>query len=72
THSDALCLVKATLWDVKSGARLLEEQAEGEYTSVGPAALVSDLEQIERARMTAMNILLERLAVRLAALAAAR
>ena len=72
THSDALCLVKATLWDVKSGARLLEEQAEGEYKSVGPAALVSDLEQIERARMTAMNILLERLAVRLAALAADR
>ena len=72
THSDALCLVKATLWDAKSGARLLEEQAKGESTTVGPAALVNDLEQIERARMMALDLLFERLTNRFAALAADR
>lgn len=72
THSDALCLVKATLWDVKSGARLFEEQAEGVSKSVGPAALVNDLEQIERARMAALDLLFERLTNRFAALAVDR
>jgi hypothetical protein len=69
THSDALCLVKATLWDVKTGVRLLEEQAKAETKTVGPAALVNDLEQIEKARMAALDLLFERLAGRIGALA---
>jgi hypothetical protein len=64
THSDALCLVKATLWDVKTGARVFEEQAEARTKTVGPAARVDDLREIERARMTALNTLLERLTER--------
>ena len=66
TQSDVLCVLKATLWDVKSGALLFEEQAEAETKSVGPAALVNDLQQIERARTMAMNVLLERLTDRFA------
>jgi hypothetical protein len=66
THSDALCLLKATLWDVKTGARLFDEQAEAETKSVGPAALVDDKEQVERARTMAMNALLQRLTDRFA------
>ncbi|HKY72180.1 MAG TPA: hypothetical protein VJL88_09695 [Nitrospira sp.] len=72
THSDALCLLKATLWDVKTGARLFEEQAEAQTQTVGPAALVDDLREIERARMTALHTLLERLTDRFATLAGAR
>lgn len=69
THSDALCLLKATLWDVKTGARLFEEQTEAQTTSVGPAALVDDAKEIEKARTMAMNVLLERLTNRFAMLA---
>ena len=61
THSDALCLLKATLWDAKTGARLFEEHAEAQTKTVGPAALVDDLREIERARMTALSTLLQRL-----------
>lgn len=67
THSDALCIMKATLWDVKTGARLFTQQAEGMTTKVGPAALVDDREEIERARNTALKTLLQRLTDELAA-----
>ena len=69
THSDALCLVKATLWDVKTGARLFTEESEAKTTTVGPAALVDDLREISRAKTTAMNVLLERMTERFAMLA---
>lgn len=72
THSDALCLMKATLWDVKSGARLFEQQAEGMTKKVGPAALVDDGDEIERARNVAMGTLLQRLTDQFAALAGTR
>ena len=68
THSDALCVLKATLWDVKSGAALFEEQAEAQTNVVGPAALVDDEREIERARTAAMNVLMERLTKRFAML----
>jgi hypothetical protein len=64
THSDALCVMKATLWDVKTGAKLFEEEAEAQTKSVGPAALVDDGKEIEKARTMAMNSLLERLTKR--------
>lgn len=69
TQIDALCLLKAALWDVKTGTRLFEEQAEALTKTTGPAALVDDDDQIERARTAAMNILMERLTERFAMLA---
>jgi len=61
THSDALCVVKGTLWDVKTGARLFTQQAEGTTKKVGPAALVDDREELERARKLTLDALLQRL-----------
>lgn len=72
THSDALCLMKATLWDVKSGARLFEQQAEGMTKKIGPAALVDDRDEIERARNAAMETLLQRLTDQFAAFTGTR
>ena len=67
THSDALCVLKATLWDVKSGARLFDQQAEGMSRTVGPAALVDDRTELEQARRAAMDTLLRRLTEQFAA-----
>lgn len=69
THSDALCVVKATLWDVKTGAALFDEEAEARTRTVGPAARVDDDHEIELARTTAMNLLMERLTERFSMLA---
>lgn len=66
THIDALCVLKAAVWDVKSATRMFEEQAEAETKSVGPAALVNGRQEIERARTMAMHALLERLMDRFA------
>jgi hypothetical protein len=66
THSDALSLLKAALWDVKTGARLFDEQAEAVTKAVGPAALVDDSREIERATSRAMETLLQRLTDRFA------
>jgi hypothetical protein len=68
THSDALCVVKGTLWDVKTGAALFDEKAEAQTKTVGPAALVDDKREIEGAKTTAMNIIFQRLADRFATL----
>jgi hypothetical protein len=72
THSDALCLMTASLWDVKTGVRLFEQQAEGMTKKVGPAALVDDGEEIERARTVAMETLLQRLTDQFSASAGTR
>lgn len=72
THSDALCVMKATLWDVKTGARLFTHQSEGATKKVGPAALVDDREEIERARKLALDNLLQWLTEQFAALTATR
>jgi hypothetical protein len=66
THSDALCLLKATVWDVATGARLFEEQAEAMTKAVGPAALIDDTREIERAKTQAMETLLQGLTDRFA------
>jgi hypothetical protein len=68
THSEALCLMKATVWDVKTGARLFDEQADALTRTVGPAALVDDGREIERAKTRAMETLLQRLTDRFALL----
>ena len=67
THSDALCLIKATLWDVKTGGRLFTETAEGRTGQVGPAALVNDRDEVVRAKKQALDRLLSRIAERLEA-----
>jgi len=61
THSDALCLLKATLWDVKTGARLFEEQTDAQIDTVGPAALVEDKTVLELAKARALEELTRRL-----------
>ena len=61
THSDTLCVLNATLWDVKSGARLFDQQADGMTRTVGPAVLVDDRAELERARRAAIDTLLHRL-----------
>ena len=61
TQSDALCLLKATLWDVKTGARLFEEQTDAKIEKVGPAALVEDKTVLELAKARAMEELMRRL-----------
>lgn len=72
THSDALCVLKATLWDVKTGVALFGEEAEAQTNTVGPAALVDDQREIERARTAAMNLLMDRLTKRFVALASGK
>lgn len=66
THSDALCLVKGTLWDVKSGSMLFQEEAEGRSHTVGPAAFVDDDAMVLQARQQALSRLLEKVKSRLA------
>jgi len=61
TQSDVLCLLKATLWDVKTGARLFEEQTDAKTEKVGPAALVEDKTVLELAKTRALEELTRRL-----------
>jgi hypothetical protein len=61
TQSDVLCLLKATLWDVKTGARLFEEQTDAKIEKVGPAALVEDKTVLELAKARALEELTHRL-----------
>lgn len=55
TQTDVLCLLKATLWDVKTGARLFEEQTDAKIEKVGPAALVEDKTVLELAKARALE-----------------
>jgi hypothetical protein len=55
THSDAICLVRGSLWDVKSGSFLFEAEAEGRAQTVGPAALLDDAGAVEQAKTTALE-----------------
>lgn len=42
THSDALCLLRSSVWDVKAGTRLFSDDAQGIARQVGPATQVDD------------------------------
>ncbi|BFU94587.1 MAG: conserved protein of unknown function [Nitrospira sp.] len=55
TYSDALCLVRGSLWDVKSGSLLFEAEAQGRAHTVGPAALLDDEEAVEQAKTKALE-----------------
>ncbi len=61
THSDALCLVRGALWDVRGEIKLVGEEAQGLSKTVGPAARVEDREQITAARRQALTKLMEKL-----------
>lgn len=61
TESDALCFVKGSLWDVKTGALLSTEEAEGRAQMVGPAAFVDDNKVLLTARREALTNLLAKL-----------
>jgi len=65
THSDALCLVRGSLWGVKTGSLLFQEEAQGRAQTVGPAAFVEDNQVIEKAKTIALDALERRLAERL-------
>ncbi len=66
TESDALCLMKSSIWDVKTGALLSLEEAEGRARVVGPAAFTDDEKVLLAARQQAMTDLLAKLKSRLA------
>lgn len=66
THSNALCLLRGTVWDVKSGSLLFQEEAEGRSQIVGPAAFVDNVDMVNKARHQALSQLLETLKNRLA------
>ena len=61
TQTDVLCLLKATLWDVKTGTRLFEEETDVKTEKVGPAALVDDKAVLELAKAKALEELTRRL-----------
>ena len=61
THSDALCLVRAALWDVRKEDKLAQEEAQGSSKIVGPAARVDDRDGITAARRQALTTLMENL-----------
>jgi hypothetical protein len=61
THSDALCLVRAALWDVRGEAKLTQKEAQGSSKIVGPAARVDDRDGVTAARRQALTKLMENL-----------
>jgi hypothetical protein len=61
THSDALCLVRGALWDVRGETKLFREEAQGLSKIVGPAARVGDREGVTAARRQALTQLMEKL-----------
>ena len=61
THSDALCLVRGALWDVRGETKLVGEEAQGLSKRVGPAARVEDQEGVTAARRQALTRLMEKL-----------
>jgi hypothetical protein len=61
THSDALCLVRGTLWDVRGETKLFGEEAQGLSKIVGPAARVEDRGGVTAARRQALTKLMKKL-----------
>jgi len=61
THSEVLCLVRGSLWDIRGEAKLAAEEAQGFSKVVGPTARVEDREQVTAARRQALIQLMEKL-----------
>lgn len=68
THSDALCLVRASVWDVKTGRGWFTEEREARAQQVGPAARIEDEVSVSNARREALSQLLAAVKERLAQL----
>lgn len=58
THSDALCLLRGSVWEVKTGLRLFSDDARGTAQQVGPAARVEDQATVSQACQQALTQLL--------------
>jgi hypothetical protein len=58
THSDALCLLRGSVWDVKTGAQLLTDDAQGTAQQMGPATRVEDRTAVSQACRQALTRLL--------------
>src|SRR5262245_50232855 len=58
THSDALCLLRSSVWDVKTGKQLFTDEAQGTAQQIGPAALVEDRATVSQACQQALKQLL--------------
>lgn len=61
THSEALCLVRGTVWDVRRGTKLAEEEAQGTSKVVGPSGRIEDQDQVTEARRQALAQLMKKL-----------
>jgi hypothetical protein len=59
TQSDALCLIRGSVWDVKTGTLLFADEAEGRSQTVGPAAFVDDHAMVLAAKQQALASLLQ-------------
>ena len=58
THSDALCLLRGAVWDVKTGTRLSTDDAQDTAKQIGPAARVDDRTAVSQACRQALIQLL--------------
>jgi hypothetical protein len=58
THSDALCILRSSVWDVKAGARLFSDDAQGTARQVGPATRIDDRVAVAQACRQALTQLL--------------
>ena len=58
THSDALCLLRGAVWDVKTETQLSTDDAQGTAKQIGPAARVDDRTAVSQACRQALTQLL--------------
>lgn len=55
THSDALVMIKSSLWDVRNEYLYATEEAEGIVQRIGPALLLDDMKSINQAKQVAIT-----------------
>ena len=65
THSDALCLLRGSVWDVKTGTQLFTDDAQATARQIGPVARVQDRATVSEACRLALTQLLTTLKNRL-------
>jgi rhombotail lipoprotein len=54
THSEALVMIKASLWDVRNEYLYATEEAEGIAKRIGPAFVLEDVDSIDQAKHLAI------------------
>jgi rhombotail lipoprotein len=55
THSDALVMIKASLWDVRNEYLYATEEAEGIAKRMGPAFVIEDVDSVDQAKKIAIE-----------------